>query len=231
MAPADAAKRLAAAEKRQQLFQSKSLQATSNKFAGSSENPNSKPGISSSQVMKNQSTVEGEGEKPVVGSKETLEKKEAEKDVVIEKEILLGGGDTTDSGDEGEILNKKEPVIQSMEDKLKWSKSHNNSIEVIYKNLHLSSIYKTNLNPASLAKELNIVLSCLKNWELISEKRSTITCKTLKLIAQSSASYLLLEPQSANTLAELLKSSNVSIDIKLAIVTLNKNLMLKDLLG
>jgi len=105
------------------------------------------------------------------------------------------------------------------------SKSKKNNIEAIYKNLHLACVYKTALESNILAKDLHVVLGCLRNWELISEKKSRFACKALKLIAQSCASFLLTEAKSIMILTRLLKSSNVGLDIKLSIVK-NKSIII-----
>ena len=104
--------------------------------------------------------------------------------------------------------------------KIKNTRSHSTNIEAIFKGLHLASVYKTHLNVENLRIELGIILGSLKNWELISENQGKITCQSLVLLAQSSANFLLAEEKPLNTLAGLLKSSNVRLDFKLAIVRL-----------
>ena len=134
-------------------------------------------------------------------------------DVLLEDEL------TEDSSDE--LEGTQDPTTTTAKKrrrKLRKSKSKKKNIESVYKSLHLACIYKTSIDINVLSKELNLVLGSLKNWELISEKKIRVSNKALKLISQSNANYLFTTPRVVDVLSRLLKSQNVGLDIKLAIV-------------
>lgn len=135
-------------------------------------------------------------------------------------DVLLDDELTEESSDE--LEGDKDPTTTTAKKrrgrKLKRNKSKKKNIESVYKSLHLACIYKTSIDINVLSKELNLVLGSLKNWELISEKKIRISNKALKLISQSNANYLFTTPRVVDVLSRLLKSPNVGLDIKLAIV-------------
>ncbi len=73
-------------------------------------------------------------------------------------------------------------------------------------------------NSTYIVGQLGRVLSYLKNWELLSQKAIKLACRTLGLVARSSAAFILTEPGNILTLAELVMSSDVQLQIKLAVV-------------
>jgi len=79
-------------------------------------------------------------------------------------------------------------------------------------------IYKTDTNSNFITNQAGRVLSCLKNWELLSNREIKIACKTLTLIAHSSGGCILAEQANIMVLAKLLKSSDVKTEIKFAVV-------------
>jgi hypothetical protein len=108
----------------------------------------------------------------------------------------------------------------SVEEKTKYIDAYSpkNNIETIYKNLHLALIYKSSSNVNTIASNLARVLACLSNWEILSDKHVSLACKTLNLIAQSGANFLLAEQNNIIALSNLLNSPNVKSEIKFSVV-------------
>ena len=78
-------------------------------------------------------------------------------------------------------------------------------------------VYKTDMQSNFVNSQVGRVLSCLRNWELLSNREVSLACKTLTLIAHS-AGPVLVEQANIVTLAKLLKSSDVKTDIKFAVI-------------
>ena len=107
---------------------------------------------------------------------------------------------------------------------------YRNNIEQIHKQLCLMMVYKTDMQSNYVISQVGRVLSCLNNWELLSNREVNLACKTLTLIAHSAGSTL-AEQANIVTLAKLLKSSDVKTDIKFAVIEainiLSKDMNLK----
>ena len=78
-------------------------------------------------------------------------------------------------------------------------------------------VYKTDMQSNYVNSQVGRVLSCLNNWELLSNREVNLACKTLTLIAHS-AGPMLVEQANIVILAKLLKSSDVKTDIKFAVI-------------
>jgi hypothetical protein len=110
------------------------------------------------------------------------------------------------------ISEEKEGVVPNGRSNSCEEKDHvapasiKNTIETIYKNLHLALIYKSSSNASNVAQDLSRILSCLKNWELFSEKIVKLACKALGLIAQSASNFLLVEQENIRELSAILAS-------------------------
>ena len=256
LAPTDAGKKLAAAERVLEAAKLKSSQVIQPKVVNTGDKDKKQKEVEQSKSAgKQEASKPLSTEKPVILEQSGNHDQPKSSEQPEVKEVLLNqdqpneaaspllGANGQDTDDEKDIQKIKEEAEEKMQEdgynsndelekvakmgqrasegkKIKNTRSHRTNIEAIFKGLHLASIYKTQFNIENLRVELGIILSCLKNWELISENQGKITCQSLVLLAQSSANYLLAEEKPLNTLAGLLKSSNVRLDFKLAIVRL-----------
>lgn len=220
MKPADVKQKAEASQKRREAKSSQNRPTTkaAENYKATSTN------LTKPKVFEKEAKILTEKLNQDVGDDEpSVETARKDKDVLINQtasqneELDLLEGLEEDSSFEQEITQATTARFHRI--KKSKSKTKKNNIEAIYKNLHLACVYKTSLESNVLSKDLNVVLGCLKNWELISEKKSKMACKALKLIAQSSANFLLVEAKSIEILAKLLRSSNVGLDIKLSIVS------------
>ena len=70
-----------------------------------------------------------------------------------------------------------------------------------------------------IGDQIERIFSCLKNWELLSDREVKLACKSLLVAAQSPAGYLLAEQSNIVTIAKLLRSNNLKPETKFGLVT------------
>lgn len=92
------------------------------------------------------------------------------------------------------------------------------SVENIYKALYAQLHFRSDINPTTVCSHLTKILSILTNWELLSDKHITLACKSLLLIANSAASIVLADQNYIISIAQLISSGNVKLEIQLAAV-------------
>jgi len=114
---------------------------------------------------------------------------------------------------ERESEEKKNKSVD--EEKLKYD-----LLENFYNHLNDVVVHNKSISNSNyVIGQLGRVLSYLKNWELLSEKAIKLACRTLVLVARTGAAFILADAVNIITLSELLTSSDVKLQIKLAVVS------------
>jgi len=103
------------------------------------------------------------------------------------------------------------------------------NIEAIHKQLINSIMNKIEVNANVTAVQIKRIFSCLQNWELVSKRDIKLACKSLTLIAQSSGDALLTEQANILTIVKLLRSNDVTTEIKFSVIE-TINILSKDVL-
>lgn len=88
---------------------------------------------------------------------------------------------------------------------------------------------KTEFNANVAAVQIKRVLSCLQNWELVSKRDIKLACKSLTLLAQSAGNSLLTEQSNILSIVKLLRSNDVTTEIKFAVIE-TINILSRDVL-